>query len=94
MRGGGLPGLRRDAPGRIAAARGSFPSLHTEAARTKAVPELEVDFYADSHKKAAAMKWRTIVKAAGKWDLHPLPPHPRRALGGRCDLEGRRVQER
>ena len=65
--------MRKDAPGRIAAARGSFPSLPTEAARTKAVQDLEADFCADSAKRAAAMKWRTIVKAAGKWGLHPLP---------------------
>ena len=69
----GFTPLRHDAPERKAAARGALPALTSEAERSKALVDLEEGFYANSSRKAVAMKWRTIVAACGKFEVSPLP---------------------
>ena len=75
--------LRRDAPGRRARARGSFPMLATEEARDAALEAADRDIYAASSTAPYASRVKFLHKALALWKWTPLPPSAAkvRALG-------------
>ena len=75
--------LRRDAPGRRARTRGSFPNLATEEARDAALEAADRDIYAASSTAPYASRIKLLHKALALWDWKPLPPSAAkvRALG-------------
>ena len=66
--------LRRDAPGRLTASRGSLPDLSSSVEREAAVDDLVTDVYAASSRPKQMTMWRLVVKALAKWHLTPFPP--------------------
>ena len=90
-----LPGLRRDAPGRVAGGRGRLPELATVAERAEALKELESEVHAASSKKAIEAKLKTIKAALAKWCLPLFPPTASsvRALGATLKKGGYRSAE-
>ena len=71
--GEGFPAMRQDAPGRLAWARGSRPSLATEAERQRALEELERGFYAESSAPAVRARRRCIKALLAPWSMSPYP---------------------
>ena len=79
----GSPPLRRDAPGRRARTRGSFPNLATEEAREATLEAADRDIYAARSTAPYTSRIKLLHKALALWKWTPLPPSAAkvRALG-------------
>ena len=70
-----LPGLRKDAPGRVGRVRARLPDLSSlREWRQEALDELEKDRSADTTRSSDESRWRTILKILSSWGLEPFPP--------------------
>ena len=68
---GALPGLRWDAPARLARTRGSFPDLSRAEDRLSAVEEFDKDVYAASSAPAVKARRKLIARFLHVWEWIP-----------------------
>ena len=71
-----LPGLRADAPGRLARRFVGLPRVLDEESRARALEELDRDILATTTNRTTAARLRTIQSALTLWGIPMWPPTP------------------